>query len=339
MTGAGVKVTTQKFFDDWLLSVSRVSRSSAGTFAGMAIVIEKLLGNYDLGNPAIFTEGGGRIAGHNRDAATKIAHKHDKRIVINSIGGRTSPGPAQGAHKFLRQLKPLALDALSTEDRFNFLFECQRLCVVRLAELQNQQKFQFTFSLLKPLQVAIGRLINESKRESDHVAALAQHLVGAKLEVRFKNDLTSEQFRKNRDCYSAVDTSKAGDLEMGDHVFHVSISPNSGHIQKCVKNLGDFKHPIMLVPESKKTAANALAHDNEDARGKVDIRGIEAFVSQNIDELGKFESDKIRAELVKLLNAYNDRIDNSEKGRPYLKIESPLLPQAVIEDESDDEAE
>lgn len=52
------------------------------------------------------------------------------------------------------------------------------------------------------------------------------------------------------------------------------------------------------------------------------MNGIEAFISQNIDELSKFSDELLPSQLLRLLEIYNRRVEAVESDRSML-IEIP----------------
>ncbi|MGH7169290.1 MAG: DUF4928 family protein, partial [Gemmataceae bacterium] len=75
---------------------------------------------------------------------------------------------------------------------------------------------------------------------------VAQYLVGAKLQLRFPDvDVRNE-------CFSAADdpSGQPGDFVVEDTTFHVTVSPTSGHFEKCKRNLQDGRRVFLLVPDS-----------------------------------------------------------------------------------------
>ena len=151
-------------------------------------------------------------------------------------------------------------------------------------------------------------------RKSD---AVAQYLVGAKLQLRFpKADIPNQS-------YSTADEQlgRAGDFEIGDTVFHVTISPTSGHYEKCVRNTERGLCPYLLVPGALLEGAKQNA--DYSAPGRITVVSIESFIAQNVDELGQFTIASTREHLRGLLIAYNARVEAVDTDRSLL-VEVPL---------------
>ena len=170
-----------------------------------------------------------------------------------------------------------------------------------------------------PVRSAVEAILEVSRRHPGAIAgAVAQHLVGAKLAVRFPDlDISNEG-------YTVADqqTNRSGDFRVGDTVFHVTMSPSASLLEnRCRANRTDGYRPIVIVPYNKVEAARQLA-DNAGLRSAVEVLALEDFVGQNIEELGVFRQSGIRGELRVLLETYNSRVSAVESN-PALRIKIP----------------
>ena len=151
----------------------------------------------------------------------------------------------------------------------------------------------------------IGRIL-EAARERRKAGEVAEYLVGAKLSLRFPT------YDIRNSAASAADdqTDEKGDFQINDCVFHVTVSPNSGHYEKCRRNLADGFRVFLLVPDS--ILAGTRQNADLETYGRVSVESIESFVSQNIEELSDFAGDKIPYNMTLLLETYNERIGKVE---------------------------
>ncbi|MGH9351675.1 MAG: DUF4928 family protein, partial [Terriglobia bacterium] len=104
---------------------------------------------------------------------------------------------------------------------------------------------------------------------------------------------------------------READFLVENAVFHVSIAPNSGHIERCKENLLQGRKPYLIVPFEKVVDARVLARDKEILEN-VAIVAIETFVGQNIDEMGEFHTDRVKPEMAAVLKEYNRRVAEVE---------------------------
>ena len=111
---------------------------------------------------------------------------------------------------------------------------------------------------------------------------------------------------------SAADdqTDEQGDFQINDCVFHVTVSPNRGHYDKCQHNLTNGLRVFLLVPDEM--LAGARQNADLETNGRVSVESIESFVSQNIEELSDFAGDKVSQNIKLLLEKYNERVAEVE---------------------------
>lgn len=177
-----------------------------------------------------------------------------------------------------------------------------------------------------------------SKGTSKTSGAIAQHLIGAKLELRFPDEEITNHSASTADA----PTDRSGDFTIGDTVFHVTMAPQDQLFLKCMRNLLVGYRVYLLVPESKLLSTLKKAKDFE-LEANIVVKSIESFVGQNIDELSKFSTNLLRQQLRNLIKVYNRRIQ-VERYAPEIEIaevtpadsEQPrrwmLNEQVIIED-------
>ena len=90
---------------------------------------------------------------------------------------------------------------------------------------------------------------------------------------------------------------------------------------KCKRNLQNGLRVYLLVPDARISGARMLAEMNQ-LEHPLNIRAIEAFVADNIDELSTFSTDQLAHGFLRLLDEYNRRVDLAELDKS-LMIEIP----------------
>jgi hypothetical protein len=171
------------------------------------------------------------------------------------------------------------------------------------------------------LRITIGDLLLSSGANGRHIAV---HLVGATLQLRFP----SNDFHGVRVARDAVDdadppTDRPGDFVIGDTVFHVTVSPSRRHFEKCEQNVLSNLRPLLLVPESQ--LANVTGALKLQYSTRIGATSIESFISQNMEEMSVFSYGALREQVKRLIEVYNQRIDEAELGKPYLRIDASRL--------------
>ena len=149
-------------------------------------------------------------------------------------------------------------------------------------------------------------MILDSAAKRNRSGDVAEYLVGAKLALRFP----SYEIRNSAASAADKQSDESGDFEINDCVFHVTVSPNSGHYDKCQANLANGFRVFLLVPD--KILAVTRQYIELHLSGRVSVESIESFVSQNIEELSEFASEKVALNLKLLLETYNERLSRVE---------------------------
>lgn len=242
-----------------------------------------------------------------------------------SEGGRTSRGSRDAGVQLALQLTRAGQDsdfpALSDADREHAIDLLQRSLVdhVTTEYLDRQRLAADSIDPSLPARAAIAAIMQAAiERGGTAAGAVAQHLVGAKLSLRFPDE------QIGRDSYTTADqqTARAGDFQVGDTAFHVTMSPSEQLFQRrCAQNVRDGYRPVVVVPESKTVGARQLA-ELADLGDRVDILGLEAFVGLNVEEMAGFKASDVRAGLRALLEEFNERISSIESNIS-LQVEIP----------------
>ncbi len=282
------------------------SRSmSRGNIAGGLVILENLRENFDLDVEAHKASGSDQLKNATRSNVQKILARFDEDRVLLREGGRTNRGLMKNLAPLLDGLSIAGLDELSSEDRGIELKKMQLFLVERARDKFNAEKLSFEYSRDATSRELIGTIL-ESAEERQKSGDVAEYLVGAKLALRFPD------YDIRNSAASAADkqTDEHGDFEINDCVFHVTVSPNTGHYDKCQANLANGFRVFLLVPD--KILAGTRQNAELTIDGHISVESIESFVSQNIEELSEFSSVKVPQNMRLLLETYNERISRVE---------------------------
>lgn len=284
--------------------------------AAMLVLTRKARESYPLGEDDFITRGGGQVKGLSGPAVQKILEEHGIERVLSSEGGRTSRGTVNFAREYAAFLNDLGGGALaqvwgaakaaaleSIEARLVELvkahFATQKLAVQINPELSPTAMIAAILEAAKERQAEIPG--------STALGAVAQHLVGAKLALRFPAVEIANH------PYTAADeqTARAGDFQVGDAVFHVTVAPGEAVVKKCAANMGADLRPVLVVPASK--LAMAAGHAEQvGVEGRLDIYDLERFVSANLSEMAGFSFAGVREGFARLIDVYNERLQAVE---------------------------
>ena len=259
--------------------------------------------------------GGGRIK--------KILSNCGEDRPFASEGGRTSRGSQDLARSF-----EVAVNRSSAAHEFNGLGEkdcgsvidlLQERMVERIrADFYDRQRLSLEIDFGKHIRHTIDALLVTARAKGGNAAgAVAQHLVGAKLKIRHA-ELTVEN-----QSYTTADqqTGRAGDFNINDTAIHVTMSPTEALLAKCQANIEHGFRPMILTPEERIGTARSLA-DNIGIEDRVAVRGIEEFISGNVEEIAVYSEAETRRVLQELFETYNNRVDEVEPD-PSLLVEIP----------------
>lgn len=192
------------------------------------------------------------------------------------------------------------------KDRLWFTDELQLFLARTLDGCRILKPISFEFDSAKSARFLIGEILDNA-RQRNQSGPVAQHMVGAKLAIRFPN-MEISNFP-----YSAADdqTSRPGDFYVGNTAFHVTVAPNMHHVARCAQNLREGLSAFLLVPDVKLNAARALL-ETENIETRVATESVESFVGQNLSELAEFAPTKFSLKMAALLAEYNQRVASVE---------------------------
>lgn len=233
-------------------------------------------------------------------------------------GGRTTRASVVPAKNLAGRLqRPAYLPDASTIDLNEILTELQSWLVGMIQETYlDRQRLRVEIDLARSLREVVGAILSAAA-EINKTGQVAQHLVGAKLAMRFP-DMDIENYGATT---ADQQLGRKGDFQIDGTVFHVTVAPAERLFFKCVENRREGLRPIVLVPNGKRSAAIQLA-DNQGIVRDVEVYGLEDFLGQNVGEMGRFEQDGIRETVKRLLQTYNERVDAVETDKGLL-IEIP----------------
>lgn len=295
--------------------------AARGTIAAGLVVLEHLKENFILDLSAHRAAGQGQLRGAGAGALRRILAKFGETREFLKEGGRTNRGGPGDVATMLQAIHPLQLESLSKERRIEVLEELQSFLVDKVREYHSRQRLKLGFDPAKTTFQTVADILTVA-RENGKEGPVAQYLVGAKLQLRFP-ELTVEN-----NSYSTADDQlgRRGDFLIADTVFHVTVAPMTALFAKCRQNLREGFRVYVLVPERATIGARQLAE--QELPDKVAVLSIEAFVSQNVEELSSFALDRLVQGMYRLLSTYNSRVDAVEGDKSMLiEIPSNLLPR------------
>ena len=276
--------------------------------AGLS-VLERMLVSFPLERGDYVTPGNQvRTSG---PLIQSILSRNGENRRFTAEGGRTTRGTVPAAEGLVARLNQIGpLTALSDEERGQVIGQLQGWLVERVQDYFGRQRIEVEVNLNKPSPLIVADILEAAGSKA---GAVAQHLVGAKLAVRFP-DLDIENF-----SYTTADQQlgRPGDFVVADTAFHVTVSPMPPVFEKCKENLRNGFRPLLLVTELRIQAARQMAETAESLHS-IGIVAVESFVGQNIEELGGFGRVDLANRFRELLEKYNERVEDVEVDRSLL---------------------
>jgi hypothetical protein len=307
-----------KEFLNWYNSLKIVKQNNGpanGTIATALVVLQRLQDDFDLDSKSHIAAGGMQIKGASGAAVAGILKSFGEERPFAKEGGRTNRGGPAEVKALLEALTKLKISKLSERERNESLREMQAFLVERVKDYHNRQKIKFTFDPSLSTWILIHNLIVAATDEGK-AGYVAQHLVGAKLQLRFPNINVSNESASTAD----MQTNRPGDFLIGETAFHVTVSPMPAVYEKCKHNISQGIKPFLLVPDNKLIGARQTAESF--CGNQVAVESLESFISQNIEEISTFHKDQLVLCMKDLINLYNERVDGVETDKS-LMIELP----------------
>lgn len=295
---------------------------------GIAIA-ELMRANFPLTDDVVKSKNQSQVRGLSRALISRVLKENGVDQEFTSEGGRTSRGSLVLALELAERINRLFDNATPDEqDLIAIANVLQRYFVGRIqADYFAKQKMRLDIDVAKPAQKIVEDILAEARARSDQPTGIvAQHLVGAKLEIRFPN------LRVGRDKANAADmqTNRQGDFELGTTAFHVTLSPTVKLIPRVKDNIRDGYRSIVLVPFEKLEFTKEL-FNTEGLGDRVEAQSIEGFVGLNIEELGCFSAEDIKTQIALLIRRYNERISSCEVDKSLMIVEPTWIVELLGE--------
>lgn len=283
-----------------------------GAISASLIVLEHLKQDFDLEFESHLADGGAQLKGVSPKALLAIMSRYGETRPLSKIAGRSNRKPTD-VRDLLEAMRGLGLSELPRDER-NAVLEAMQQFVVQVfvSAFHNVEKVKVDFDPTASTSQFISKILAVAKK-SGKDGCVAEHLVAAKLQLRFPNVSIRKKSCHEADSQYGFDS----DVEVGDTTFHVTVAPMPELYEKVRAILLAGKRVYILVPSGRVegTRQNAEAV-------KVAVESIESFIATNVDELAQFDSARLKAELKQLLGIYNQRIADNEVDHS-LQIELP----------------
>lgn len=307
-----------RILDDWYESLDLYQNKlpPKGSIQAALVVLNRLRENYDLSISAHVSEKEAQIAGLSGASVKKILAEFGETRILSTIGGRSNRGARGDVARLLEAMESLKLAEQPTELRSRVLCAMQRhLVTEHIPKFFSAKRVKASFDRAAATWMFIHALLGNAKQNGKG-GAVAEHLVGAKLALKFPH----VEIRNKPTSSADFQHGYAGDFEIGTTAFHVTLAPLPELFEKVKSNLANGLRVYVLVDSQQLAGAKQQADLQTD--GRTAVESIESFIATNIDELSGFDGDRVVNGLNMLLTKYNERVDEVEVDKSLL-VEIP----------------
>jgi nitrogen regulatory protein PII len=301
-----------KAFENWLseyLSHKRTNEEQ-GAVAVVLQILEKLKKDWNLDPESHLTKNRGQVSGLGDSRLSPILLRLGETRTYLKEAGRTSRGSIRVVDDLLKFASTLALPPEKTL-RNAILDDFQGITFKKVKDFFSRRKIEVSFNPNESTRQLVRKILDAAKTRNKQ-GQVAQYLVGAKLQLRYPDRKVENQSASTADDQSG----RYGDFQVEDTVFHVTISPMPLLVDKCRSNLAKGLMVYVIVPETK--LSDLRQELEESGAGQVMVTSIEAFVSQNLDEIASFSRSDLRLTLRSLFDLYNSRVQQVETDNSLL---------------------
>jgi hypothetical protein len=241
---------------------------------------------------------------------------------INKNHGRRSSNLPGWGQELLNAVAASGFASATPEVRSEILNEMQAIFAVPLRAILEENPLEVRLRE-RTAEAVISELLEaaEAKGKSGDVA---QYLVGAKLAMRFNRTIPVYPANKS-DRTSCFDPApRLGDFEVENAVIEVAVGlPDDKHLQQIaeIQEKSDAEVWLLTRADRVETWQRELKKEEGVETKRVVVTSVEAFVGQNITELGEFSTKGKIDRLRDLFDLYNKRWV-AKVGTPGIRIQA-----------------
>jgi hypothetical protein len=264
--------------------------------------------------------GSSGIQGHETFGDKALQRLHLQPINKNH-GRRSSNLPGWG-QELLNAVGELGFANATSEVRNQIINEVQEIFALPLRAILEENPLEVRLRE-RTAEAVISDLLlaAEEKGKSGEVA---QYLVGAKLALRFNREIPVYPANKS-DRTSRFDTApRLGDFEIENAVIEVAAGlPDDKHLQQIaeIQEKSDAEVWLLTRADRVETWQRELKKAEGVETRRVVVTSVEAFVGQNITELGEFSAKGKVDRFKELFDLYNTRWV-AKVGTPGIRIQA-----------------
>ena len=216
------------------------------------VMIEHFRTAYPLTENQYLSPGQGQVSGLSGSRVRQILRRFGEARSLGTEAGRTSRGTPGAARDLANRLNAFQaeLREVDADERGRLANTMQRWLIENpISEFFGRQRLEVELDPRQPMQVNIAAILQAASLRSQ-AGPVAQHLIGAKLQLRYPRIRIANYSVSTADAPS----DRRGDYEVGSTIFHVTTAPSNEVIEKCGGNLREQYRAILLVPADRVAA-------------------------------------------------------------------------------------
>ena len=305
-----------EFFDE---QMKKGGRFVPARLQAALALLEKLRESPSLNlNDHLASKGSSGLESH--ETYGNRVHERMGIEAINKNHGRRSSSLQDWGQDLLDELRAAGFDRAAPAMRDALIGEAQELFAAILRGIIQQGPLEVRIS--GRTAEAVVRDVLKLADEKNKAGDVAQYLVGAKLMLRFNREIPVLPVNKG-DRKSRTDThARSGDFEIENAVIEVAVGlPDEKHLDQIAQILEDSDSEVWLLARKDRVEAwrTEIDSSGEIDKRRLVIASVEAFIGQNISELGEFSSKGKVAKLRSLFDLYNE-VWVKKLGPPGIRI-------------------
>lgn len=297
-----IRKEARQILDLWITSCTRSGKVSRNTVAIGIVVFDHLKKTCPVPKNNVISQGG-EVKGARSGLGNTLETYGIPASYLKEV--TTRQGHQDGQRLFEQFDWGNRLKKLTETQREQVLRELIEVLLNHANNWFKRQNLKLDIDRRQAPSTWVHMIVENAKQRSGGI--VEQHLIGAKLERRFKDILIPNHPAHAGD----LQTSRTGDFEISKLVYHVTATPSRKVIQKCAGNISAGLHPILLVPAEQENKARILAQD-EGIDKELSVISIEAFIALNIIELATDENKDFFGVLKEIVEIYNKRLAEVE---------------------------
>ena len=227
---------------------------------------------------------------------------------INKNHGRRSSNLPGWGQELLNAVAAMGFADANPEVRSQIITEAQKAIAIPLRTIIEETPLEVTLRA-RTAEAVVGDLLTAAE-EKGKSGDVAQYLVGAKLALRFGREIHVYPANKSDRTSHFDQAPRLGDFEIENAVIEIAMGlPDPKHLQQIaeIQEKSDAEVWLLTRADRVETWQRELKNEESVEIKRVVVTSVEAFIGQNITELGEFSAKGKVDRLKALFDLYNTR--------------------------------